>query len=59
MMRAGTDFTYQGQRYAVGDRFRLGSVPAHLHGTLTRMYGLTPWKVKASPTLKKDKDYEL
>ena len=59
MMRAGTDFTYDGRRYHAGDRFNLKSVPEHLHGSLTRLYELEPWKVKASPPLKKDKDYEL
>lgn len=42
MMRAGTDFTYQNRRYQAGDRFDLRSVPAHLQGTLIRLYKLEP-----------------
>lgn len=51
MMRAGTDFTYNRKRYGVGDPFDLSSVPPHLHGTLTRLYRLTPARrVKPRPT---------
>ena len=44
MMRAGTDFTYNGTRYAAGDPFRLELVPAHQRGSFRRLYGLTEQK---------------
>lgn len=48
MMRAGAAFTYQGRRYEAGDRVDLGAVPAHLHGTLTRLYGLVPARKRST-----------
>ena len=46
MMRAGAAFTYLGRRYEAGDRVDLGAVPAHLHGTLIRLFGLVPARKK-------------
>ena len=50
MMRVGTAFTYGRRRYEPGDRFPVQAVPAHLLGTLTRLYGLTPWRPKKKDT---------
>lgn len=41
MKQAGTAFSFEGRRYEAGDSFNLAAVPAHLHGSLTRLYGLT------------------
>ena len=46
MKVAGTDFTYAGKRYERGQVFDLGSVPAYLHGTLTRLYQLKEKRVE-------------
>lgn len=43
MMRVGRAFTHNGRRYEPGDLIDLRALPAHLHGTFIRLYGLTPY----------------